>query len=172
MPLHLRDDLLKIGVKKIYNEYGPTETTVFSSLADVTNCSEIHIGKPIGNMKQRKEDHELIVKNSKAIRDLSRKHIDDTNEAIKCDEEIKGELKRLTNMFIDKEINDYRWEIINFATKVSEGKPCNRDSYKHCFRTYEKYERLLKENGLENGEVEISMEIINESYKDKLQEGF
>lgn len=152
--------------------------TAFMILAAIIAAYEIIakffsiIGKPIGNMKQRKEDHELIVKNSKAIRDLSCKHIDDTNAAIKCDEEIKGELKRLTNMFIDKEINDYRWEIINFATKVSEGKPCNRDSYKHCFRTYEKYERLLKENGLENGEVEISMEIINESYKDKLQEGF
>lgn len=152
--------------------------TAFMILAAIIAAYEIItkffaiIGKPIGYMKQRKEDHELIVKNSKAIRDLSRKHIDDTNASIKCDEEIKGELKRLTNMFIDKEIDDYRWEIINFATKVSEGKPCNRDSYKHCFRTYEKYEKLLKENGLENGEVEISMEIINESYKDKLQEGF
>jgi len=30
----------------------------------------------------------------------------------------------------------------------------------------------LKENNLENGEVNISMEIINESYKQKLEKGF
>ena len=72
----------------------------------------------------------------------------------------------------DKEINDYRWEIINFASKVSEGRPCNKDSFKHCFRTYEKYEDLLEKYGLENGEVEISMQVINEAYKKKLLEGF
>ena len=86
--------------------------------------------------------------------------------------DINGSLNKLTQMFIDKQINDYRWEIINFATAISEKKPCTRDGFKHCFATYEKYERILEENGLENGEVEISMEIINEAYKEKMLEGF
>lgn len=81
-------------------------------------------------------------------------------------------INNLTDMFVDKEIDDYRWEIINFATNVSEGKPCNRDSFKHCLRTYEKYEALLEKYGLENGEVEISMQVVNEAYKKKLLEGF
>lgn len=83
-----------------------------------------------------------------------------------------NKINELTNMFVDKEINDYRWEIINFATNVSEGKPCNKDSFKHCLRTYEKYEALLEKYGLENGEVEISMQVVNEAYKKKLLEGF
>ena len=83
-----------------------------------------------------------------------------------------SKINELTNMFVDKEINDYRWEIINFATNVSEGKPCNKDSFKHCLRTYEKYEALLEKYGLENGEVEISMQVVNEAYKKKLLEGF
>ena len=49
LSLRLRDSLLKLNLKKIYNEYGPTETTVFSSLSDVTKCKEIHIGVPIAN---------------------------------------------------------------------------------------------------------------------------
>ena len=81
-------------------------------------------------------------------------------------------LMSTTEMFVDKEIDDYRWEIINFATTVSEGRPCNRDSFKHCLRTYEKYEALLEKYGLENGEVEISMQVVNEAYKKKLLEGF
>ena len=87
-------------------------------------------------------------------------------------EKIGNNLSRLTDMFIDKEINDYRWTIINFASNVAAGKPCTKDGYIHCFKTYEKYEKVLEENNLENGEVEISMEVINESYKKKLLEGF
>lgn len=45
-------------------------------------------------------------------------------------------------------------------------------SFKHCIHVYEKYEKILEENGLENGEVEISMELINDAYKQKLKEGF
>ena len=49
LPLSLRDQLLNIGVEKVYNGYGPSETTVFSSFTDVTNQKEINIGKPLGN---------------------------------------------------------------------------------------------------------------------------
>ena len=123
-------------------------------------------------MRRKHEEHELLIKTVQGLSDLKKKHNDDNNECVKHDEEIKADLKKLTDLFIDKEIDDYRWEIINFATKISEGKPCNKDSYKHCFRTYKKYEKLLEDNGLENGEVEISMEIINEAYKEKMLNGF
>ena len=49
LPIHLRDSLVKIGIKKIYNGYGPSETTIFSSFTDVTKSKKITIGKPIGN---------------------------------------------------------------------------------------------------------------------------
>ena len=39
-------------------------------------------------------------------------------------------------------------------------------------KTYEKYEKILHDNNLENGEVKISMELINDSYKEKLKGGF
>lgn len=123
-------------------------------------------------IKKRHEEQEQIFINTKMIRELSEKQQKDTMESIQQDRIINDKLKQLTDMFIDKEIDDMRWEINNFATKVSEGKPCNKDSYKHCIQIYEKYEKLLKENGLENGEVEISMEIIHDSYKQKLKEGF
>ena len=49
LPLSLKNDLLALGVKKVYNGYGPSETTVFSSFTDVTKQKEINIGKPLGN---------------------------------------------------------------------------------------------------------------------------
>lgn len=123
-------------------------------------------------MRQKREEHELLMKTSENLAALQEKHKEDVERSDKRDEEISADIKKLTKMFVDKEIDDMRWEINNFATKVSEGRPCNKDSFTHCIHTYEKYEKILKENGLENGEVEISMELINDAYKQKLKEGF
>lgn len=123
-------------------------------------------------MRQKKQEHELLIQTSQNLTALQEKHKEDVERSDRRDEEISADIKRLTQMFVDKEIDDMRWEINNFATKVSEGKPCNKDSFTHCIHVYEKYEKILEENGLENGEVEISMELINEAYKEKLKEGF
>lgn len=120
--------------------------------------------------KQRKE-HELLIQTSQNLSALQERHINDMERSDRRDEEILNDIKKLTDMFIEKEIDDMRWEINNFATIVSEGKPCNKDSFTHCIHIYEKYEKILEKNGLKNGEVEISMELINEAYKQQLKEG-
>ena len=76
-------------------------------------------------------------------------------------------------MFVDKEINDYRWEIINLADKISSDKTSvSKECLRHAISTYEKYEKIIVENGLVNGEVEISIEIIKEAYQQKLKNEF
>lgn len=119
-------------------------------------------------MRVGREEHELLIRTSQTLAALQEKQKQDTERSDRQDEEISNDIKKLTQMFLEKEIDDMRWEINNFATIVSEGKPCNKDSFQHCIHVYEKYERILEENGLENGEVEISMELINEAYKQKL----
>lgn len=96
----------------------------------------------------------------------AQKELTDSQKELSCS------LKDIRDMVLDRNIDEMRWEINNFATKVSEGKPCNKDSFTHCIHVYEKYEKILEENNLENGEVEISMQVINEAYKQKLKEGF
>ncbi|MDE6420852.1 MAG: hypothetical protein K2K87_10040 [Lachnospiraceae bacterium] len=119
-------------------------------------------------MRAGREEHELLIRTSQTLAALQEKQEQDMERSDRRDEEISNDIKKLTQMFLEKEIDDMRWEINNFATIVSEGKPCNKDSFQHCIHVYEKYERILEENGLENGEVEISMELINEAYKQKL----
>ena len=123
-------------------------------------------------MRKRREEHDLLIQTSQNLIALQEQHEKDMERSDRRDEKIANDIKNLTQMFVDKEIDDMRWEINNFATNVSEGKPCNKDGFKHCIHVYEKYEKILEENGLENGEVEISMEIINDAYKQKLKEGF
>lgn len=123
-------------------------------------------------MRKRREEHELLVKTSQGLTELQKRREKDMEKSDIRDEKISNDIEKLTEMIVDKVINDMRWEINSFATKVSEGKPCNKDSFKHCIHTYEKYEKILEENNLENGEVELSMDLINETYKYKLKNGF
>lgn len=48
-PQKLLEELKRLTEARIYNMYGPTETTVWSSIKELTNTSEITIGKPMGN---------------------------------------------------------------------------------------------------------------------------
>ena len=122
-------------------------------------------------MRKKREERELLIQTSQGLNKLQEKHEEDIERSGRRDEKISNDIEKLTQMFIDKEIDDMRWEINNFAIRVSEGKPCNKDSFQHCVHIYEKYEKILEENSLENGEVEISMELINEAYKQKLKNG-
>lgn len=129
------------------------------------------IGKPMGAMKQRKEDHELLLRTVEDLKTLHAQHEEDTKQSIRHDQMVEGKLESLTDMMVKKNISDMRWEINNFATKISENKPCNKDCFQHCFKTYQDYEDILKEYKLTNGEVEISMKIIREAYQRKMQNG-
>lgn len=129
-------------------------------------------------MREKREERELLIQTSQGLAALQERHaIDmekherDIERSDRRDEKISNDIEKLTQMFVGKEIDDMRWEINNFAIRVSEGKPCNKDSFKHCIHIYEKYEKILEDNNLENGEVEISMELINEAYKEKLKNG-
>ena len=72
----------------------------------------------------------------------------------------------------DKEIDDMRWEILNFSSALTSGRQYNKESFDHVIQIHEKYEKILEENGLENGQVTASMEVIIEVYKEKLKTGF
>ena len=61
LPLKLRDELIELGVEKIYNGYGPSETTVFSTFTDVTDSKEINIGTPLGNTQAYILDNNLNI---------------------------------------------------------------------------------------------------------------
>ena len=61
LPIKLRDELVELGIKKIYNGYGPSETTVFSTFTDVTEKNKINIGVPLANTQMYILDKNLKV---------------------------------------------------------------------------------------------------------------
>lgn len=122
-------------------------------------------------MKQKREDRELLLQTSKELATLKEHHDKDVERSDRRDDEISADLKKLTEIVISKEINDYRWEIINLADKISANKFVSKECLRHAISTYEKYEKIIEENGLSNGEVEISIEVIKECYQNRLKEG-
>ena len=129
------------------------------------------IGKPVKWVRDKEKDHELLIQTSKELKDLEEHHKKDVSESIKHDEKIEKNLEVLTSMVLDKAIDDYRYEILDFCSALSNGRKYNRESFNHIFSVYEKYEKILKENKMENGLVEESIKFIREKYCEKLKNG-
>ena len=177
-------------------------------------------------MRQRREDHELLITTSRNLATLQEKHEKDENELREClasfieetkkdNDNLRSEMKKFTenrindrqvsierekrldgriddmeetnkyhdksidvisvnltklsSMFVDKEIDDMRWSIIDFTSALSNGRKYNNEAFNHIFSIFDKYERILEEHNMENGLVEESMKYIREKYNEKLK---
>lgn len=128
------------------------------------------IGLETKNMRQKREDHELLIATAKNLELLQTKQNEDVRQSIVHDKRIKDDIQKLSKMFIDLEIQDIRWNILSFCSDLSNGKQFSSEYYDYVFKLYDKYERMLKENDLTNGLVEQSISYIREKYHESLQE--
>lgn len=117
---------------------------------------------------------------------LTNNRVNDRQQSIQIQKELKDSIKNLidgqkdrdikienlTSLFISKDIDDMRWEILNFCSALTSGRKYNKESFDHVIQIHEKYEKVLKENNMENGRVTASMEVIMDVYKEKLKNGF
>ena len=85
---------------------------------------------------------------------------------------LQNSVENLRKMLVNKEINDMRWEILDFSNAVMNGRVYNKEIYDHIFDTYTEYERELEENGLENGKVDSSMQFVRNKYLELMEKGF
>lgn len=119
------------------------------------------------------------------MKQYSQDRIDDRKQSLKIQEELKKSIEGiarkqndrderiedLADMLLDKQVSDYRWEIINVADKISNSEHVSKECLKHALSTYTKYEEIIDKHGIKNGEVAISIEIINEKYRELLKTG-
>lgn len=83
----------------------------------------------------------------------------------KCVEEIRRQL-------LDKEIDDIRWEILDFASALSAGRKFSKEQFDHVVSIHQKYDKILEANRMTNGLVDCSMDVILERYEYCLKHGF
>jgi hypothetical protein len=128
--------------------------------------------------KDRKALHDEMTKyNNNRIKDreqslqIQKELKDSIKNLVDGQEDRDEKINNLTDMFVDKEIDDLRYKILDFASSISSGKKFNRESYDHILKIYNKYEKILEENNMENGLVEESIEYIRNSYQEVLKTG-
>lgn len=80
-----------------------------------------------------------------------------------------GELKML---LINKEIDDIRTTILDFSNAVMNGRDYDKEQYEHIIDLYDKYEKILEQNGMTNGRITASMEFVLKNYQDLMDNGF
>jgi len=74
-----------------------------------------------------------------------------------------------TKMTEEMFVQSSRDRIIDFAAKAgNENSMVSREEFNRIFKVYEKYEKFLEDHGLTNGEIDISYQIIRESYEKHL----
>ena len=62
-------------------------------------------------------------------------------------------------MHISSEIDHLRWEIIDFASALANGKKCSKEQFDQIIGQHTKYKKLLEKNNLENGQVTQSRKL-------------
>ena len=68
-------------------------------------------------------------------------------------------------------VQNSRDRIIDFGILVADGeKIISREQFHRIFKVHEDYEAFLKKRGLKNGETDIAMRVINESYATHMRE--
>lgn len=121
--------------------------------------------------KNQKAEHELLIKTSQTLTELQNKQNDDAKRSDTNDEELRNNIQTLTDLFIDKEIDDWRWKILDFSSALSNGRTYNRESFDHIIKIYSKYEKILEKKEMTNGLVDESMKFIKEKYREYLDRG-
>lgn len=79
-------------------------------------------------------------------------------------------LKDCTKMTEEMFVQSSRDRIIDFAEKVvDEHSVVSKEEFNRIFKVYNKYEKFLEEHELTNGEVDIAIRIIEESYEQHMK---
>ena len=114
---------------------------------------------------KQKEYHEQSI----TIRNELRDKQDSLSK--KQDDLITG-MAELKQMLVQKDVDDMRWEILNFANAVMSNREYNKEQYDHVLDIYKKYEIILEENNMQNGRVDASIAFIKKHYEELMENGF
>lgn len=127
---------------------------------------------------RKKEIEEIILNNQKEIEQLKKKHNKDIKDSEKADDILKEEINKtnqkldnINDLVLDIRIDSMRKTLLDFASTVGSGRKCTKEQYDEIFTTYEDYESILRQHGMTNGRVNISMEIVRDQYKHNLIHG-
>lgn len=130
-------------------------------------------------MRERRQMQESLatmkedIDEMKSNREQDRQQLDQYSQRITdVQDTLMDAIKKLSMAVTKKDLEDMRWQIIDFGNSIRAGRTYDQEAYTHIVDIYDEYEKLLKENGMENGRVTTAMKIINEKYEHGMRNGF
>ena len=84
---------------------------------------------------------------------------------------IMDALDGIKKSMMDDKIERMRYEILDFSNACQK-REYNKESFDHVLQTYDKYEKILEENHLENGQVDLAVAYVKKRYAEYLESGF
>ena len=86
-------------------------------------------------------------------------------EVLAAQKELKTDLAQLRTEVTENELAQWRYQIIDFASRCQNG---TKDQFAYALAVIDKYYTKKTDH---NGEVKLSVEVINEQYKKAIEEG-
>lgn len=97
--------------------------------------------------------------------------VDKYDSAVDELKDLKEDITKNNALTLDLYININRNRIIDFASKVAnEDILISKEEFNRIFKVYDDYEAVLKQHHMTNGEVDIAIRVIKDSYKERLSE--
>ena len=117
-------------------------------------------------LNEQRIDREIegLKQETNEIRDSQKRMMDSQNKMIE-------KLDVMDQRVLNSEIERKRWAILDFANSINR-RNYQQEAYNFILKTYDEYEKILEENGMDNGEVEIAISFIKKKYAEYMETGF
>ena len=128
-------------------------------------------GISTASSRREQEQSEKINKIEEETQELKQLQESDHEEMKKFQNDIMDALDGIKKSMLDDKIERMRYEILDFSNACQK-RLYNKESFDHVLQIYDKYEKILEENHLENGQVDLAIAYIKKRYAEYLESGF
>lgn len=75
----------------------------------------------------------------------------------------------MSDRFDKKELEDIRWEILDFGNNIRCGENYYKEAWDHIISQHDYYEKVIETKGLENGKMDMTYEYIMKRYREHME---
>ena len=158
----------KVAINKLTEIWGIETKASLYKKAQETRIESLE--KAIKDLSKELDDREgNLYQKQKGYHEQSIQIRDDLK---KNQEGLRSDLHEIKSLIINNSIENMRWEILDFSNAIMSGREYNKEQYDHVLNTHERYMKILKENGMTNGQTNASFEFIKKRYDELMETGF
>ena len=81
--------------------------------------------------------------------------------------DIKKEIAQLKKEMTDTKVQNWRWNVLDFANSCKNGRRHTQDEWKHAISQLAEYENYIERNGIVNGVFEEDARYLREEYQER-----